>query len=250
MNARMIRVALLSTLAWSMLCLLPATALAASGHAGGQLQEILQNPADAGMSTELDWKKLRKFYASRHYQPAWSDHSGVFLPARQFRDILENADREGLEPKSYHLKSIARQWGSIHAAKRARLDLLLTDAFFLYSRHVSQGRYAPFEVDPLWNIDVPQMDPVALLESMLEEDDFERALQALAPPHPGYRWLREALKKYRQLAAQGGWPTIRTSAILKYGQRHAQVAVLRRRLMAEGICNCRQCMMRNILINC
>jgi len=209
-------------------------ALAASGQGSDELQRMLQNPAEAGISVQLDWEKLRRFYASRHYQPAWGDRSGASLPARYFRDVLENADREGLEPEAYHLKSIARQWDSIHATKRARLDLLLSDAFFLYSRHLSRGRYEPFEVDPLWNIDVPEVELVALLESTLEAENFSQALRDLAPPHPGYRWLRNALAKYRQLAAEGGWPIIRTNETLKYGQTHAAVGVLRRRLTAEG----------------
>ena len=233
-NIKITRIALLSAMVWSLLCLPQATALAASGHGSDELQSMLHNPADAGISAQLDWEKLRRFYASRDYQLAWGNRSGASLPARQFRDILENADRDGLEPETYHLKSIALQWNSIQATKRIRLDLLLTDAFFLYSRHVSRGRYDPFEVEPLWNIDVVPMDPVTLLESMLKAEDFDQALQTLAPPHPGYRWLRDTLAKYRQLAVQGGWPTIRTNENLKYGQTHAQVAVLRRRLMAEG----------------
>ncbi|TDY04351.1 L,D-transpeptidase family protein [Thiohalophilus thiocyanatoxydans] len=230
----MIRLALLSALAGSLLWLPGGEALAAQGREAQELKSMLNQSVVAGMSVELDRDRLREFYASRTYRPLWVDRFGPSILARQLREVLENADREGLEPKAYHLKSIDRHWLSTDATIQARLDLLLTDAFFLYSRHVSRGRYDPFEIDPHWNIDVPEIDPIALLESTLEAENFSLALRNLAPPHTGYRWLRDALAEYRRLAAEGGWPTIRTDENLKYGQTHAQIAVLRRRLMAEG----------------
>jgi murein L,D-transpeptidase YcbB/YkuD len=46
--------------------------------------------------------------------------------------------------------------------------------------------------------------------------------------------LREALARYRQLAANGGWPELRAGTVLQVGQRDEQVALLRDRLRISG----------------
>jgi murein L,D-transpeptidase YcbB/YkuD len=46
--------------------------------------------------------------------------------------------------------------------------------------------------------------------------------------------LREALKIYRQIEKEGGWPLIPPGPLLKAGSWHEQVTIVRQRLIAEG----------------
>jgi murein L,D-transpeptidase YcbB/YkuD len=46
--------------------------------------------------------------------------------------------------------------------------------------------------------------------------------------------LREALARYRQIAAEGGWPELPAGTILQAGQRDERVALLRDRLRISG----------------
>ncbi len=233
-NFRMIRALLSGILALSIMWLPLGDALAESDRISVEIKKILDTPVDSGISENLAWDKLREFYSSHEYQQIWGDRYGPSYKAQQLRYVLRNADRDGLDPRNYHLNFIDRRWSTINATELARLDLLLSDAFFLYSIDVYRGRYEPFEVDPIWNINPPDVDAISLLQSSLEADDFDLALRKLAPPHVGYRWLRDALARYRQLAKRGGWPTINSEVNLEYGQQDVAVAVLRRRLMTEG----------------
>ena len=173
-----------------------------------EIRKVLEQADASRIDSDLDWNRLQNYYSTTGYHQLWGDRFGPSYRAQQLRHVMRNADRDGLNPDNYHLFEIDRRWSTIQATDLAELELLLTDAFFRYSVDLSQGHYKPYEVDPVWNIEVPEIDPVSLLESVYGAKNFNKALQELAPPHAGYRWLRDALGEYRELARQGGWPRI------------------------------------------
>lgn len=63
---------------------------------------------------------------------------------------------------------------------------------------------------------------------------MRQALADLAPAHPGYHALRQALAQYRETAALGGWPAVPAGPTLKPGEKGERVAALRARLEASG----------------
>lgn len=192
--------------------------------------------AEANLLNEpaLDRQKLREFYAPRDYVPVWVDGFGPRSNAEVLRQVLEAADNEGLDRDRYWTTLIALRWEAKTSTALARLELLLTDALMHYGLHQRAGRLTPAEVDPLWQIATPQVDAVELFETVLSADDLNTALLALPPPHPGYKRLRAALSRYRQLANDGGWPEIPPGANLRFGITDRRVETLRQRLMAEG----------------
>ena len=54
------------------------------------------------------------------------------------------------------------------------------------------------------------------------------------PASPAYERLRDALGRYRQIAAEGGWPAVPEGDLLAAGDTSARVMPLRQRLAAEG----------------
>lgn len=182
----------------------------------------------------IDWERLREFYTTNDFYPVWLDIRGPLPKALVLRNTLENADVEGLEPQAYDVEAIAKLWSSRLPGKMARLDLYLTNALLKYSVDVSYGRLDPTEVEPLWQIQRPVADPLALLRSIVSNEDMKSALQALPPPQPGYRRLRSALARYQQIVTKGGWPPLATGPWLEFGSYHREVAFLRQRLRSEG----------------
>lgn len=181
-----------------------------------------------------NWSQLEQFYTRRHYEPVWTAATGPNNRASTLRQFLHVSDEEGLAPADFHLAAIENIWHHRRLDDLATLDILLSDAFLRYVYQVRMGRLSPIDVGTPWHIDVPEIDPLTLLQKILRQADFEDALRQLPPQHSGYRRLRDELARYRKLAAGGGWPNLRKGPKLREGVRHPQVAELRQRLHAEG----------------
>ncbi|HEY3221606.1 MAG TPA: L,D-transpeptidase family protein [Gemmatimonadales bacterium] len=188
---------------------------------------------------------LPSFYERRLYRPAWSDERGPTRLADDLIDALRRADLEGLRSEDYHLAGIEAVLAAVRAdAKRgpalapppdrwAELDLLLTDAFLVYGAHLLAGRVNPETLRPEWVSNRRTADIAVVLEAALASGNIAGALEALDPPEVGYRRLREALARYRAVAATGGWSAIPDGSTLRAGDRGAAVTALRERLRLE-----------------
>jgi len=163
---------------------------------------------------------VARFYDARWFDPApaWVQRNGITRQATALLDVVAHADREGLDPADYltpALESLLHRDMTFDDAWQ--LDTLLTRTFFLYARDVSDGRVEPALVDSQWTRSSRSMDLVAVLESALDAGQMASVLRDLAPSQSGYRALRDALDRYRDVAQHGDWP-----------------APLRARLAAEG----------------
>lgn len=141
---------------------------------------------------------LACFYERRGYAPAWQQG-----PADELLAALDHAADEGLRPEEYRagpLRQLADR--ATTPAERAELDLLLTDAFLRYARDVQSGRVDPRSLYRDCAAKPAESDLPALLESGLASGSLRQVLDELPPPHEGYRRLREALARYRQV---GEW---------------------------------------------
>jgi len=186
---------------------------------------------------------LPSFYERRLYRSAWSDERGPTRLADDLIDALRRADLEGLRSEDYHLAGIDAVLAAVRAdAKRgpalapdrwAELDLLLTDAFLVYGAHLLAGRVNPETLRPEWVSNRRTADIAVVLEAALASGNIAGTLAALDPPEGGYRRLREALARYRAVAAAGGWPAIPDGSTLQAGDRGAAVTALRQRLRLE-----------------
>ncbi|HEX9630972.1 MAG TPA: L,D-transpeptidase family protein [Gemmatimonadales bacterium] len=222
-------------------------------HASPELvaQQIRARIEAAGVVTELraggeavyESVALPGFYVRRLYRPAWSDERGPTRLADDLVRALRGADREGLRPDDYHLAAIdtllaavradARSGGVIVPDRWAELDLLLTDAFLVYGSHLLAGRVNHETLQPEWVANRRGADFAAVLEAALGSGDVVVTLATLAPPQRGFRRLREALARYREVVATGGWPAIPPGPTLKGGDRGPPVTALRERLRFE-----------------
>lgn len=187
---------------------------------------------------------LPVFYERRVYQPAWTDGKGVLPQADTLINAIRQADREGLRPTDYHLskietvlKEIDRTpgfWKNPNSHQLVDLDLLLTDAFLIYSSHLLGGRVNPEKIHPQWSANLREADLARLLEDALDSDRIERTLAALLPEHAGYVRLRDSLAIYRKIDETGSWPTVPSGGKSRQGDRGGRIPLLRQRLAVEG----------------
>ena len=187
---------------------------------------------------------LFQFYEERGFRPAWSDDYGPSPDVEDFLEVIRSACSEGLNPEDYHLNKIEEALSDLYAsqiglepydvAKLAGLDLILTQAFFLYASHMVDGRVDHKNVYPDWVVNERSADLVAVLNDALESKDMQKTLADLAPPYTRYAGLKEKLIKYQPIAESGGWPQVPGGPKLKMGSRGKRVAILRQRLIISG----------------
>jgi len=208
----------------------------------GEVSDLLRLMGAIAPSSGVDGEpvhsagELLRFYRERDYRPAWMDTNGVYLETADVVELLRRAPMEGLPADRYHVTGIENRLAlADDVVQLAQLDLLLTDAFLTYAREVRLGRVAPRDVDPKWRIQRQKFDAVAALEAALAQHTVVESLDAMAPPHDGYKRLRVALARYRAVERRGGWPEIKAGkTALKAGVRDPRVPALRWHMVATG----------------
>ncbi|MHB1142646.1 MAG: L,D-transpeptidase family protein [Sulfuricaulis sp.] len=200
------------------------------------LRVSLSTPVVACSESRLDPRRLAPYYPSASPRPYWVSHRGPGTRARLLRALLRTAGQHGLEPARYRIDDIEAHWRDRSPAGQACLELYLSNAFERYSLDLRTGRVGPHEADPSWYLPVADFDPAAALAAVGSDGDFAALIDSLAPSHPAYQRLREALARYESIAHAGGWPVPPPAPEFGPGKAPAapeQIALLRERLRAE-----------------
>jgi murein L,D-transpeptidase YcbB/YkuD len=199
-----------------------------------------------GSEKVMSHRALPEFYESRDFRPAWIGERGPLIQALRLVDSVRQAYQQGLDPEDYHLTAIEELLQRVgptvdnggaksDPADLAELDLFLTDAFLILGSHLLVGRVDPTTIDPEWFVDERRRaDLVELLTKSLASNRVAEALSSLAPQEEGYSRLKEALARYRAIAAAGGWRDVPDGAKLEVGMHDPRVVALRERLMVTG----------------
>ena len=224
----------LTRLLW--LCALLTAPLNVQG-AQAPLQSLLQQLSAQGRvqiadARVYDLPVTQAFYLRNNQTPAWTRPGAVVELAR----AIDQAWREGMNGQDYHQRQVQDLLdGSLDLDIHER-DLLLTDALVRLTYHYALGKVDPKQYVASWNFDrdLPTIDPVSWMSDVLADGGIGAGLDRLKPRTPVYRNLVQALARYRQIAAHGGWSSVADGPTLRAGERDFRVTQLRRRLQAEG----------------
>ncbi len=188
---------------------------------------------DGGIHTSAS---VMPFYENRNFAPVWIDSDGPTAAVDSLLAALRQADREGLNPRDYHVETISslqrkRRTAETPSPRRlSDLELLCTDAFFLYTSHLLSGHVSATKITPSWNVPHRQADLRQLLTDVSKSGTVADALASVRPQQPEYDALVGALQRYRTYAADGGWPPVPDGPTLKQGASDDRVVRLRERL--------------------
>jgi murein L,D-transpeptidase YcbB/YkuD len=149
---------------------------------------------------------LLRFYQLKQFQPVWSNQKGLSKAADELLKVLSMASYEGLEPEDYHVpRLLVLKKQSIRSKfnddELAHADLLFTDAYLLYARHLFAGKICPDEVNQEWYVPCREMELEywEYLNHALIGDTVLSSLDQLKPQHAAYQELKAALSHYRYL---------------------------------------------------
>ena len=187
---------------------------------------------------------IPQFYQQRGFSPAWTEKEGILPQARSLVAEINRANHEGLRSDDYHRANIVSLVKMIEKKQAVGktvdpeiwvdLDLLLTDAFMLYSSHLLAGRVNPETIHSDWIVVNPTADLTNILRSALNSNQITKALRDLQPLHSGYFGLKQALAQYRNIAKKDDWPPVSPGTNLRKGDTGISVQGLRERLVILG----------------
>ncbi len=216
---------------------------------GEHMQVILQQPAkldevvdDAALYFP---KQLGALYKARKGAPGWVTESMPLSRSEDMLEALQESHRDGLFPDDYHAHQIGELLDALHAdhgfderrkRRLAALELLLSDAFVLLGEHESGGRLKQEGLHPRVDADRNFPSVVAGLRAVFAGAQPRAELDRLLPHGNGYGLMREALDRYRQIEAQGGFVHTGHGPLLVRGSKGRRVSLLIDRLhMSEDL---------------
>jgi len=181
---------------------------------------------------------IAEVYERRGFAPAWADSDRVESLLAAVRASYD----DGLDPEDYHRSLIEerlarRASGADLAPKElAVFDLMLTDSLIRLAYHERFGKVNPERLDPIWNFGraLRGSDPASIIEGVLKADSAGAALREIFPRGPVYNRLKDQLRRYREIAAAGGWPMLPDGPTLRPGDTDERLPVLAARLRAAG----------------
>ena len=181
---------------------------------------------------------LPRIYENREFEPAWKT-------LRQMDALLElvaESYLEGLDPNDYHdaalraLRGAVTDLAALEPSERAALDLLLTDSIIRLGYHLRFGKVDPTRLDPNWNSSrsLTGEDPAVTIQQAIDAPSLREFASRVIPRVFLYERFKEALAEYRQLEADGGWPSVPAGPTLKVGMDDERAPALVARLAATG----------------
>lgn len=152
-------------------------------------------------STEL----LTKIYIENTFYPLWVKQFDSTAKVEEMAEFIGETVYHGLIPDEYHYSEIVRELEKLKADSTlifdagylSRLDLMLTDAWFLLASHLYYGKVAPEKLTAQWEIrrDKPVVPFEANLKAMLTTETVADGFRHLYPSHQGYELMVAEAKR-------------------------------------------------------
>jgi murein L,D-transpeptidase YcbB/YkuD len=172
-----------------------------------------------------------RFYKSRNFQPAWSQTTDNETQGREIRAVLARAHEHGLRDEDYAPpKNDSRLEPG---AKAAAYEMTLTDAVLRYAHDVKVGHVRADDIYMDVLLPAPKFDAAADLTAAVNAHSVTAFLSDLAPSHPEYRRLAQALARYRAIADEGGWASLPGKGPIKLEASDPRLPLLAKRLAFE-----------------
>ncbi|MEQ8825150.1 MAG: L,D-transpeptidase family protein [Filomicrobium sp.] len=222
-----------------------ATAKSAGWTADHKLQvEILKEitarrrlSRDDAEKRQLD--ELGTLYAATFSKPVWLNGTAPSARVEQALEEFRRAEEWAFNPADYAFDLPAYSLSSV--AEKARFEINFTLHVLKYVDHARSGRFRPTEMSLWYERAGNKADHMELLKELAKTNNVRALLVAQHPQHEGFNRLRQAYLrlKFPERFIDEPKKVVETKPkpiFLKYGksirrgQRHPQIAVLRKRL--------------------
>jgi murein L,D-transpeptidase YcbB/YkuD len=162
---------------------------------------LARDAANAGETAELV-----ALYEKRNFQPVWTGSEEAESRALVAEGVLARADEQGLDRNDYEVDAPADLTST---AERFDYELALSAAVLRYARDARLGRVRPSDIYKDTGLPPQRFDAGAELDRAIRSNTLALFFAGLPPSHPEYRRLVAAMARYRAIADEGGWPSLR-----------------------------------------
>jgi L,D-transpeptidase YcbB len=182
---------------------------------------------------------LANFYRSSGYKLAWIREGEPTPQALELIQILQDADREGLQAEDYDASRWANRLALLKTphenADEARFDAALTVCIMRYVSDIHIGRINPQNLGFEYDVSHKKLDlPRFVRERLVDGSDLLSELAEIEPPFPGYQRLRAALLHYMELEKSGDGEKVLDVGSVSPGGHYEGIAGLTNRLRLLG----------------
>lgn len=208
---------------------------------------VIRSFVDAGVHPDLRWQRfadqqehVRQAYEAVQFAPLWV-HGGK--PTAQADEVIARlaaADIKGLDAADYDAAPLAERAERLRAVAApaadevGRFDVGVTVALARFMSDAYLGRVNPHALGYGLDVEPKTLDVPGLMIELARDPNPGQRLAALDPPLPVYARLRDALARYRAIAARTDLPPMPNLPKLRPGGSDRDVPVLRAWLSAYG----------------
>ena len=217
-----------------------------SNRADSAIAPLLRAASSAGTLDGLRWPRFTDYrriidslYASDEWRPIWTAASRPTREAREAIGLLRSAGERALHAEDYDAAALERRLGELSAGTPAPardlawFDMALTVGLLRHLSDVHVGRVNPRNISVGINVQPKKLDLARVVRDAVAGHRVASLVRDVEPRFAQYRSLLAAYARYRALA-DSQLPAVKLARTAKPGERLADAAALRRRLVAFG----------------
>lgn len=209
-----------------------------------QDSSLLREIITSGRLSDLRWPDfsdyrahLQSFYEPSSFSLLWIDQGRPTPQALAIIEVLQQADRNGLDPEDYDgSRWKERLTRELQAGNGARFDVALSVCLMRYISDLHIGKVNPRHLGFGLSVQNKKYDlPRFIRDRIVTGQNIEDTLAAVQPAFPGYKRTLAALRHYLDVSHQDDSEQLPApSKTLEPGDRYAGVARLTRLLRLLG----------------
>ncbi|MGY6275384.1 L,D-transpeptidase family protein [Methylomonas sp. MgM2] len=183
-------------------------------------------------------ESLKQIYQNSNYQPVWLTPNRSEKNLHDLIGILSDAAANGLNSTLYEADRI-RDWITSPNTDGNFLysyDVALTISFVRYLNDLREGQMNPRDVQSSAHLAAkPPLDIGDLLKQHIDSQTLTEMVRVYEPKNKQYQRLKIILNNLQQLAHLTETDAFKPGSVLRPGDRHPQIVLLRQYLKAMGI---------------
>jgi len=224
----------------------------ANANTNLEFHEVASTVMINSLQTQPSNSFLKKLYTQLFFVPVWIDENSVSSFSKElFRQITQDKTLDTTSKLYQDTIRLEKKAQDIYGSngtlsQKVDLEFKISQLYKGYADYTLYGsiNWGAFQ-DRLYNLKAqgihaawvtyrPKFGALSLLETAAMSGSLSELFAQAAPKEYHYKELQESLIKYLEMQKNGGWPIVPFKGVLKPGESHDVVPLLRERLRITG----------------